>query len=523
MRYFLWIFVLNIAHGQIQLNELMIDPNPVVKLPDAEYIELKNVSDSTVNLSTFSISDLSKKITLPDTNLVSGQIALIVKSSDGYLFKKPNIRLESWPSLNNTSDEIRLYRNNEVIDSIFYESSWYTQGGYSLERISINGFCSIKENWSSSISENGGTPGEENSIYTAIPIIKPQQIQSVSFNDSVRILFSEPFINNNFKLYIGNDDASFFKGIDYIIFESKLSGEHQVSITNLKNCVGEYYNIDTTLIFLEKPKTKDLVINEIMFNPIIGGEDYVEIANTTNKYLNLDEVVLSNLDNGELDEKKLLITHYLEPYQILCFTEDRDFTLSQYPKSDRNTIIEINSLPTFRNDSGTVVLSIKNDIIDKFSYSESLHHDLLEDTEGVSLERINYKENNWHSAASSHNYGTPGYSNSQYIEFSNLEIEIKPKLFTPDFDGNDDFTTISYNLDDIGYVGKIEIYNTIGQKIKTVISNSILETKGVFIWDGTSDNGERVTIGYYIVVFEFNKNGNTQKTKKTVVLGARLN
>jgi flagellar hook assembly protein FlgD len=172
-----------------------------------------------------------------------------------------------------------------------------------------------------------------------------------------------------------------------------------------------------------------------------------------------------------------------------------------------------------------VVLSIDNEILDFFTYDKNMQHELLEDVEGVSLERIESQSSVWHSAASSQNYGTPGYENSQNLGAISEEcFSVEPQVFTPDFDGYKDITVISYNLDNSGYVGNIVVYNLIGTKIKTLATNSILDVKGEFIWDGTSDDGGRANIGYYIVLFELDmNNGAEKKLKKTVALGAQFN
>jgi len=161
--------------------------------------------------------------------------------------------------------------------------------------------------------------------------------------------------------------------------------------------------------------------------------------------------------------------------------------------------------------------------LDKFTYKENMHHSLLEDLEGVSLERVNFN-NLWHSAASSQNYGTPGYKNSQTIEGIDEFFQVSPKVFTPDFDGYKDFTVISYNLGKSGCVGNVGVYDLKGTKIKTLVGNSILDVEGEFIWDGSSDYGVRAKVGYYVVLFELDMpNEGLKKWKKTVVLGTRFN
>ena len=92
---------------------------------------------------------------------------------------------------------------------------------------------------------------------------------------------------------------------------------------------------------------------------------------------------------------------------------------------------------------------------------------MLDNVNGVSLERITFDgetntSNNWHSASSSDNYGTPGYQNSQQLNIEGIEdqITIYPEVFTPDEDGDKDFTTINYSFDDNGYVLSLTIFDS---------------------------------------------------------------
>ena len=114
-----------------------------------------------------------------------------------------------------------------------------------------------------------------------------------------------------------------------------------------------------------------------------------------------------------------------------------------------------------------------NQTIDQFTYQEDFHFSLLKNREGVSLEKISPslisdQKESWHSASSEVGYATPGYRNSQFLEITNQNelITIEPAVFTPNQDGNMDFTTISYHLPQPGYIGNCWIVNIEGIKIK---------------------------------------------------------
>ena len=102
------------------------------------------------------------------------------------------------------------------------------------------------------------------------------------------------------------------------------------------------------------------------------------------------------------------------------------------------------------------------------------------------LERIDYNapsvQSNFHSAATSAGYGTPGYKNSQFRADAQLqgEINITPEIFSPDNDGTDDFATINYNFPAPGYVANITIFDASGRPVRYLQRNALCGIKGTF-------------------------------------------
>ena len=169
--------------------------------------------------------------------------------------------------------------------------------------------------------------------------------------------------------------------------------------------------------------------------------------------------------------------------------------------------------------------------MDEVSYSEKWQFALMNDDEGVALERIDpndssQKQSNWHSAATTAGFGTPTYKNSQFRQSNtvNATIEITPKVFSPDNDGYDDIAIISYQVTEPGYVANVTIFDANGRLVRYLAKNSLLGLKGTWNWDGLNDNGQKLAIGTYIVFTEiFNLNGKKQQFKSTIVLARRLN
>ena len=166
----------------------------------------------------------------------------------------------------------------------------------------------------------------------------------------------------------------------------------------------------------------------------------------------------------------------------------------------------------------------------KVNYSDDWHFKLIDNAEGVSLERIDpgspsQNPDNWHSAASTAGYGTPGYKNSQFKNQQSIAatIEVLPKVFSPDNDGFDDIATVQYKITEPGYVANITIFDAAGRPIRNLVRNGTLSTNGYWNWDGLDDKGLKLPVGAYILFTEiFNLQGKKERFKNVVVLARNL-
>ncbi|HSZ86086.1 MAG TPA: lamin tail domain-containing protein [Puia sp.] len=112
----------------IVIDEIFPDPTPIVGLPDAEFIELKNVSSTAYNLRNWQISDGSSIATIKKDFILQPDRFVIIcsTSSTAYANFGTTISVTSFPSLNNDVDVIFL-RSPEglIIHAISYDLSWY--------------------------------------------------------------------------------------------------------------------------------------------------------------------------------------------------------------------------------------------------------------------------------------------------------------------------------------------------------------------------------------------------------------
>ncbi len=242
---------------------------------------------------------------------------------------------------------------------------------------------------------------------------------------------------------------------------------------------------------------------------------------------------ISKSNNLGIPERLIQLSDKKRPFfpgDYLVFTADKEWLLEYYQIPNKRAVIELNTLPDFVKNNGTVFLTdVHGQIIDCFSYNTDMHFPLLSQTRGVSLERIDayisaLDKNNWHSASSLSNYATPGMKNSQEKTKQNSNQEfgfiISPEIFTPNQDGIDDLLIINYNFPETGNCCTITIYDRAGQPVRHLANNEMAGPEGFFTWDGTNDNGSICPPGIYILLIRsFNLKGKVTELKKIAVLG----
>lgn len=292
-----------------------------------------------------------------------------------------------------------------------------------------------------------------------------------------------------------------------------------------------YVSIICLTMFCFRAGAQELIINEVLFNPIKDGFDYVELYNNGNDTTNLQEFLIANR-NATNDLANLKICSKEEAllapacFAVLC--GNTKWLLQQYIVPENAFVIQC-ALPSFPDDEGSIIIASKTDtlIIDELNYSEKWHFELIDEDEGVSLERINYNiatndQQNWTSASSASNFASPGKENSQRRTLSNTGniLTISPKVFSPDNNGVDDYLFVDILSSSPGFVANATVYDVSGRKVKYLLKNQTLGSFSRFRWNGTDDYQRKVSAGAYIIVTHiFNTQGSTQKFKNLIVVG----
>lgn len=256
-----------------------------------------------------------------------------------------------------------------------------------------------------------------------------------------------------------------------------------------------------------------LSINELLFDPLGDGADYVEIVNVSRQAVDLSGIFLANRSAaGVLGTGKRLSTAacFLSPGGYCLLSGDTARVATDYGSPSDSLRLQIKSFPSYPNESGCVVLTDQAGlIIDEFPYTKYLHHPLVAVREGIALEKLHPRLPSadpacWTSAAADAGFGSPGRQNSQYRpwpvfpETAENCFRASSEVFYPHRLGTDSQWRLYYRFA-VGCVANVTVYDQASVPLCTLADNRLLGREGVVCWSGLDDEGRAVPFGRYLV------------------------
>lgn len=455
--------------GSIWINEIMADPKGVKGLPETEYVELYNKTGNTVNFAGWQFAYGGKAKPMDAFELPASGYAVLYRSGrdikvDPSAVKVP---LANFPSaLANAGKQLQLLdASGNLIDEITYDKA---KPGKSWERSS--------DGWHLSSDPRGGTPGSKNSS--------------------------------------GKEDPE----------DPKPPVEPDKPTEPDKPETPD----DPSILPTVNVEPRELVFNEILPNPFVGGSEYIELYNRSDQTLTFSGLsVATRKSDGTLSTHYPLssVTATIEPGGYAVLTKSVFGITDFYNILSPEALFEIPKLPILANTSSTLVLFRTKDeaVIDEVSYSSKWHASSVKDQKGVALERIDpeaetQSPSNWTSASATAGYGTPGYRNSQ-SDISSPDEPDKPSgIEAPEWVPESEHYKITYYLDQPGYSCRAFVFNTVGQRVAEIANHELLGLFGELTWDGSSLAGSRLRIGVYIFYAELYHTSGTVKRYKQVFL-----
>jgi hypothetical protein len=514
--------------GDVVFNELMADPDPETLLPAEEYLELFNRSDYTIDLLSWS---------LHVNHRVYDQLVFYEWRPSGLLEASSQLEPLSYKvikgvSLPNEGATLALYNDQGVlVHGVSYQlpweaSDWKKEGGWSLESPDPDQLCMVSQWWTYSADPSGGTPGRINSHFFSKEDMEPPVLLYYGHEspETIAITYSEPLnishlIPSDFLLRPGSVFPAEIKVRQplstqlVLSFPSELQERVQfkIDLPSVSDCQGNLSRQESLLGGkIDPPEQGQLFINEIMFNPLDGDPEFVELYNPGPGYFDLRYLSLHVLESGAPPNRPIALSEVSRiflPDQYLVLTPCVPHLMESYGLDPSGLWLEVENLPVLKNTGGSLYLTDRSGgVVDQVNYSDMQHLDLLTEPKGVSLERISIdrpgiEPENWHSAASIAGYATPGAANSQAASLLAQDklLEVEPEVFSPDNDGYQDQLSIRISPKSQGWIIRLWISSLSGSLVRSLANNHMAGPSVGYSWDGETDQGRMAMEGIYVV------------------------
>jgi hypothetical protein len=536
--------------GDVVITEIMADPLPSVSLPGKEYLEITNLSDISLNLSKWFLDDSKQKYYFPDSMLWPEEHKIICSIADTGLFSTygGTIGLKSFPALTDNGKILALCDSSgTLIHGIEYSHGWYgdelkSGGGWSLEMIDQESPFHDGNNWQASASRDGGTPGRPNSVSRRNPDLNFDGITKVFPPDSMTLILrlSETILglgdqitsvkinDNTVKDLIPDDPLK--REFILTLYEPVSRGKIYSLIIDkgIKDFAGNLIERNEFRFGIpEISLPGDILFNELLFNPVYGEPDYIEFYNASSRIIDASRLIIVSVNDDRRDTSSSVRIseegRCILPGDYYAITTDRKKVIDRFFSCDPIQLFEVSALPSMPDDKGHLILfSMELEKIDEVFYNEGMQYSLLQQNEGVSLEKVrpqsvSSEKSGWHSASEAAGWGTPGTVNSVYSPepaVSNQVILSSSKI-TPDNDGYEDFLIIDLQFPGTGNVVSVNVFDETGNFVKKIADNLLAGPQADVIWDGTDESGSIVQRGIYIMLISvFDETGRTWKLKK---------
>lgn len=545
---------LPLADGGVVVNEFMYAPAS----PEPEWIELLNSGTLPVDFTGWSIGDAGSVRTLPEAVAEPGDYLVLTVDTAAFLAlrERPAALLQvSLPALNNSEDAVVLRNSSgNTVDSVYYFTSWGGTAGRSLERRRPTGGGTGSASWRDCVDPAKGTPGRANSV---LPPSRNLALDSVGFDAAsgtvaaaVRNGGNEKMADGELILYydrnengtgtveeeIGRapipalmpDSATLLE----IGWSRLLTDEGEIALAEVV-APGDLRDEDnrTGILLRRPPPDSGLVISEIMFDPLPFGEaagaEYVEVCNLLNRPVPLAGWRVADGAGKERTVPEPAPFIHPGAYGVIA-SDSAIYLRFPFLRDSANVVVLGTDLGLNNTEDDVALRNPTGRTIDSIRYSDDRHWKELDDTKGIALERLTLAGNgndphNWSSSVAQHG-GTPGAPNSRAVpvEASSAVLSAAPARVSPDGDGFEDFTRISYRLPTDAARVVFGVYDRHGRRVARPVNNALSAAEGSFIWDGTDDDGRPLPIGIYLVRMEaYAADGAGTKTAQTVITVAR--
>jgi len=474
-----WGIRINEVRNDIVINEIMHSPTS----PEPEWIEIFNRSDKNINLKNYKIADLTDTVFVCNNDLLLTPNEYFIFADDSVFAELyPNsdsFLVANLPNLNNTGDRIILLDSlNRVIDSLNYYDYWGGVAGKSLERFDVEKSSTDSLNWASANLAFGGTPNQINSISQKDFDIELKNVifnpSQPKFGDNIYVEVIAKNIgkqNMEFELVLSEDVFSDSTNIVKIENSSAISLNPNDSI--IYKFVSQITNLTKTHSFIINVKSEkdqnianntilsnispsfnfgSVLISEIMYSPINGEPEWIELFNPNADSINIRGFSISDiLTTPKLTEIISEIT--LPPVEFLVISKDS--TIFDYHSQIPSKLLFLNFANLNNDIDGIVIRDSFGELIDSVKYKSKWGG-----TFGHSLERLLFNKSatdstNWKSSTDIE-LSTPGRKNS--VTPLNFDLEISQLTTFPEIPFLEQSVFVETTIKNVGFNNADKFY-----------------------------------------------------------------
>ncbi|MEL7342582.1 MAG: hypothetical protein AAGM67_19015, partial [Bacteroidota bacterium] len=174
------------------------------------------------------------------------------------------------------------------------------------------------------------------------------------------------------------------RAVDLLLDQDLLPNVVYELSLQLQDCAGNAADTTIQIGVPVETMSGDVLLNEILFNPLTGGADFVELVNTSENILDLADLQIgegfTDTDSVfNLDPVSAVSVPFL-PGQIVCLTKDVAFQKMTYAPPANASFVAMGGFPTYDDREGVVVLQKQDGtLLDRFAYLDDYHYPSLVD------------------------------------------------------------------------------------------------------------------------------------------------
>ncbi len=545
------LLCLSIGQAQVVINEVL----PIPPAGEPEWVELYNSGQTAAELEGWWIADLRTAVRLPPLRIPPQGYALLTRDTAALREARHlpagivlvELRV---PTLNNTSDAVVLRRpDSTVADSLFYSMRW-GQSGRSLERRRPELPAWSPENLAPCEAPAGATPGEVNSI---TPVAYDCRLWELRLLDPAT--FSVRVENNGTQsqaastcvLWVDADHDGSVSATELrwqqevpalapgqqwefsIPAESVWHGlpEGWYTCGAAVTLAADLRRWNDTLRqrFYRSVTAPSLRFNEVLYEPLSGGAEFVELVNVGTDTLVLEGWKLHTWSLSQTEALSITAPLRVPPQGFAVIAWDSAI-VRFYPQLQSHPGLFVGQRSLQLNNDGDILLVRDPNglLIDSLPYSPQWHDPALSSSQrrGRSLEKLHpllpsSEGTSWSSSAAPLG-ATPGEPNSIAVpEPGEGTLAATPNPLR--LSGAERrYCVLSYRLPFRRAFVTARVFTEEGVLLRTLAHAVYSASEGYLRWDGANEHGERVPPGVYVVLMEAQEAGSARRYEAKAVL-----